>query len=348
MNSEENTAPPKPVHWEDQYPRLGLAIDLTMVGLVVINLGWIIFDSLFEFEGVQSMLAFVFGDAFVTWYEVQIHDWFFAYDLIFVAIFLTELLAQWIYAARHKIYSHWAAYPFIHWYDVLGCIPVGSFRSLRILRIFAVLVRLQRRGIIDYTQWSLYQLFNRWYQIVLEELSDRIAVKILEGVQLELREGADLERKVIERVIMPRKQLLIDSISEKLAHTSKEIYSETQADIEAYIKQIVGEAIHQNPEISAVEKIPMLGVAVGKLLDHAVTDIVCHSLENAVENMDRPEFKRIVTEVTDAVLDTMSETPEYADAPQGGTVTDALADLVEVIKDEIRIQRWKTNSPYYL
>lgn len=334
----KNPAPAR--RWSDRLENIGLAIDLFMVTLVVINLCWIIFDSLFAFEGVQTLLAHSAGDGFVAWYDTTIHDWFFFYDLGFVAIFVTELLISWGHAIRKGTYSHWAAYPFVHWYDVLGCIPVGSLRALRILRVIGILVRLQRMGFIDYTQWSLFQLFHRWYNIVLEELSDRIAVKILEGVQEELHQGDNLERKIVEQVILPRKQLLVDSLTDRIAVISKEIYADAKPDLEAYIRNIVGEAIHANMEISAIEKVPVLGQTVGKLLDHAVTDIVCLSIENAVAHMNRPQFHRLVTEITDAVLNGLAD-PQ---TESGGAITDAIADVLDVVKDEIRIQRWK-NTP---
>lgn len=320
--------------------RVGLVIDISMVILVIINLLWIVFDSLFDFEGVQSLLTWSIGAGFVSWYDEHVHQWFFAYDLCFVAIFLTELLASWAYAVRHKTYSHWMAYPFIHWYDVLGCIPVGSLRALRVLRLIAVLIRLQKMGVINYTQWSIYQLFQSWYNIGLEELSDRIAVKILEGVQKELYEGDQLERKVIEQVVLPRKEMLVDSLSDKMAATTKDIYADAKTDLEKYIKQIVGTAMHENTEIALIEKLPMFGQGIGKLLDHAVTDIVCRSIENAVDNLDRPQFKRIVSEVADALLDTASQD----DKQPTGVVTDAIADLLEVVKSEIRVQRWKNEQ----
>lgn len=332
----ENPAPAQ--GWRNRLEKIGLIIDLLMVTLVIINLSWIIFDSLFAFAGVQTLLAKAFGEGFVSWYGREIHDWFFFYDLGFVAIFVTELLMSWGYAIRNRTYSHWAAYPFVHWYDVLGCIPVGSLRALRILRVIGILVRLQRMGVIDYTQWPLFRMFHRWYDIALEELSDRIAVKILEGVQAELHQGDDLERKIVEQVLLPRKQLLIDSLTDRLDTITRDIYGDAKSEIETYIKNIVGEAIHSNMEISTIEKVPMLGQAVGKLLEHAVTDIVCQTLENAVDHMNRPQFHRVVSEVTGAILDGMAE----PDAVAGGAITDAIADVLEVVKDEIRIQRWKS------
>ena len=52
-------------------------------------------------------------------------------------------------AIRKQTYPRWYFYPFLHWYDLLGCIPIGSFRMLRLLRLISLTIRLQKMGIID-------------------------------------------------------------------------------------------------------------------------------------------------------------------------------------------------------
>lgn len=324
--------------WEDRQPRLVLALDLTMLSLVVINLAWIVFDSLFAFEGVQQLLSMMLGEATVQWYDSHIHDWFFLYDLGFVSIFVTELLIRWGIAIKNRTYSHWLVYPLLHWYDVLGCIPVGELRWLRILRIAAVLVRLQKLGVIDYRQWGLYQLFARWYNIVIEELSDRITIKILEGVQLEIESGEGLERKVMERVVVPRKALLVEVISERMAKLIGQLYAGSREELEQYIRNAVSQAMHENREIRTLEAMPMLGPAVSALVHHTVNDIVCRSIANAVEGMQSEEFRELVADITDAVLANANQ-PETSGPNE---INAALVDLIEVIKDEVRVQRWKT------
>ena len=230
--------------WEDRFPKLGLWVDLSMLSLVIINLSWIILDSLFGFAGVQAVLTSLLGSAPVAWYDSHIHAWFFLYDLGFVAIFITELLARWAYAIHQKTYSHWLVYPLLHWYDVLGCIPIGELRWLRVLRIVAVIVRLQKMGVIDYRQWSVYQLFARWFNIFIEELSDLIAIKILEGVQIEIGSGEGLEKKVIARVVVPRKDLLVEVITQRVARLIGNIYAGSREDLEDYIKSAVSQAMH--------------------------------------------------------------------------------------------------------
>lgn len=330
----------EPTTWENRLPRLGLAIDLIMLSLVIVNLTWIIFDSLFSFQGVQTLLITLIGEAGVAWYDENIHAWFFLYDLVFVSIFVAELLARWAFAIYEKTYSHWAVYPILHWYDVLGCIPIGELRWLRVLRIIAVLLRLQKLGVIDYRKWGLYRLFARWYNIGMEELSDRIAIKILEGVQLEIDSGEGLDRKVMQRVVVPRKELLVEVISERLAGMIGDVYAGSKQDLESYIKTAVSQAMHKNPEIRTVEAVPMLGTAVGKIVHHTVNDIVCRSIGNAVNGMQGPEFRALVADITEAVIGTVNKQRPKGDKE----INAALVDLIEVIKDEVRVQRWKQDD----
>ncbi|MGQ0333200.1 5'-methylthioadenosine/S-adenosylhomocysteine nucleosidase [Halomonas elongata] len=79
-----------------------------------------------------------------------------------------------------------------------------------------LLHRLQRMGLIDVHRWYLYSVIAKYYGILLEELTDRIAIRMLDNVQQELRAGDGLSAPVIERVVEPRKQALIREISQRL------------------------------------------------------------------------------------------------------------------------------------
>ncbi|MDG4870709.1 hypothetical protein P8631_22160, partial [Guyparkeria sp. 1SP6A2] len=81
-----------------------------------------------------------------------------------------------------------------------GFIPVGGFRLLRILRVVSLLHRLHRLGLITVTQWPLYRFFAKYYDILLEELSDRIALRLLGNVQQQITSSDSLSERVIERV----------------------------------------------------------------------------------------------------------------------------------------------------
>ncbi len=161
---------------------VGFVIDLLMIALVILNLGLILFDWLFQVPPVQGFLADM-TPAFHAFYRDTIHSNFLFYDLCFVAVYLTEFVIRWIVAIARSTYHRWFFYPFAHWYDLLGCIPVGSFRWLRILRVVGLVMRLQRMGIIDLSQTWLGQTILKYYGIVVEEVSDRVVINVLSGAQ---------------------------------------------------------------------------------------------------------------------------------------------------------------------
>ena len=93
-------------------------VDFTMLALLIINLA-IIFDSIYSFAAIQTLMA-DHTPALKDLYH-PIHERFIFYDLIFVAIFLGEFFLRWGYSIKANVYDRWYFYPFIHWYDPVGC-----------------------------------------------------------------------------------------------------------------------------------------------------------------------------------------------------------------------------------
>ena len=158
-------------------------IDFLMLALLIINLLWIIFDWCFAVDFIQEGIKNNIGWLYASY--LPIHKNFVLYDMVFIVIFLTEFTVRWIRSIYLKIYHRWYFYPFIHWYDLIGLIPVASARALRFLRVFSIIYRLQKYQIIDLTQNRVFKFIQFYYDVVLEELSDRIVVKVLAGTQEE-------------------------------------------------------------------------------------------------------------------------------------------------------------------
>jgi hypothetical protein len=98
-----------------------IILDLLMLALLIINLIWLLFDGLFATQAFKSVLASISPDL-VTGYA-PVHENFVLYDLAFVVVFLTEFCVRWIASVMRKTYVRWYFFPFIHWYDLIGCIP---------------------------------------------------------------------------------------------------------------------------------------------------------------------------------------------------------------------------------
>src|SRR5690606_19121017 len=194
---------------------LGSLVDLALIGLILLNLGLVLFDWLFRIPAVQDLLHML-SPAFFSFYRDTVHATFLEIDLWFVAVFLTEFVIRWGFAIGRRTYHRWFFYPFAHWYDLLGCIPVGSFRWLRILRVVSLTYRLQRAGLIDLSNTVAWQFAEKYYNVVVEEISDRVVINVLNDVQQQIKQGNPAANRIQSEVLKPRARQLVDYIAARV------------------------------------------------------------------------------------------------------------------------------------
>lgn len=313
-----------------------LLVDLVMVGLILLNISWIIFDSAYSIPELNHFLRVVLGERLVDWYGQELNPHFYTYDLIFVGIFATEFLLRWAWSVWTREHGHWLAYPVFHWYDVLGCIPLGELRLLRLLRLFAIGVRLQKLGVINMRQWWIYQRIKRLYDIVMEEISDRVVIQVLGGMQRELRDGGGIEQQIINEVVRPRQQRLVTSLGQRISSVAVESYQANREALESYITSNVSDAVRSNREVRTIDKMPVIGGAVTGLLDHAITDIVCAVIEGVVTDLSGEEFSKLFDAIANSALESLFD--DHVD-PNHELAT-AVIDLLDVVKTQVAKRHW--------
>ncbi len=305
-----------------------------IVLLVCLNLGLILFDSLFIVPPINQ----AFTSALPTLhqrYETAIHQHFQLIDLGFVAVFVLDVLLGWTVALFERRYARWYYYPFAHWYDVLGCIPLTGFRWLRVLRVGSLLVRLQRLGLIDMRRWALFGLLHRYYSLLLEELSDRVMVKLFSRMQQEIGASDDLSRRLLEEVVRPRKQRLLNDLSRRLHGMLENGYRDNRGDIEGYVGGLIHQALANNPEVSRLRRLPM-GDRVADTLDEALADIAARLLQGAADGLQGPQFQRLARRLADECF----EAWVYQDADTDLALEEVLVDVIEVLKQQVLDRRW--------
>jgi hypothetical protein len=313
-----------------------ILVDLAMVGLIVVNLLWLVFDTLFSSASVQSFLALLFPD-FTHYYRETVHSNFVAYDMIFVSIFIAELLIRWMVAIYKKTYYKWFFYPFVHWYDVLGCIPVGSFRWLRLLRVFSILYRLQKYEIIDLSNSFPIRFVKKYFNILIEEASDRVVINVLNGVQDEVKMGNPMASRVMKEVLMPQKEVIIEWLAGRVNEITETFYPPRREQLRDYIDTIVSESISQDAKVATLEKMPVVGRPIVDVIESTVSDIVFNVLDRLVQDIGHEDTDLLVKELADMIIEQViqpSQTLNDAGA-------DVVVDVIEVIKDEVEVQKWK-------
>lgn len=317
---------------------LGVAVDLVMLALILANLALIIFDWMFLNASFQHVLQ-QYVPAFYVWYDTTIHAHFFYIDLAFVSVFLLEIGVRWGLAIWRQTYHRWFFYPFIHWYDVLGCIPISSFRFLRVLRVFAIVPKIQRTGLIDLKDTYVYQSYLKYRDILIEEITDRVTVKILDGIQDGVRQGNPITERIVRDVIQPQQEALATAFAHRVqeaAATSYEPYRET---FRAYVDDRVQEAVDQNQEIGIIGQIPGVGRPIRSLLQGAISDITFHVVDDVLHDVAAMDNDQLIAEITERSSDALVR-GKY-DERLNAILQEIVVDSLELIKEHVQIQQWK-------
>ena len=197
-------------------------VDLIMLFLLGINILLFIFHWIYGYYRVELIMEKNFPEIHEVLYLVYLE--FPLLDLVFLSIFIAEFIIRWTIAIIMKTYHKWFFYPFIHWYDLLGCIPFGSFRFLRILRFVALTYRLQRLEVLDFRDTYLYGQYRKIRSMLLEEISDRVVVHVLNGVKYELQQGLPITDRILNEVILPHNSDLVNWLASRLQSVTERSY----------------------------------------------------------------------------------------------------------------------------
>lgn len=318
---------------------LGFVVDVAMILLVVINLGWIVFDWVFAIGAVQDLFQRQ-TPAFFDFYKHRIHDNFLYYDLMFVAVYLTEFSIRWIIAIARGTHHRWFFFPFIHWYDLLGCIPVAGLRWLRVLRVVSLLLRLQRMGVIDMRDTWLGQTAIKYYRILIEELSDRVVINVLDGVQRQVGSGNPLVHRIEDEVLAPRKQELVDYLAVRIGNAARDAHGEYRADLGRYLSQLTDEALVRTDAGRRLAAIPVAGPRALALLGEAVREVGTALADQLVEDLNNPAYRPALDRLLgDLVSQAGGDREELNTLVQQTTL-----DIIEQIKAAVRVQQWKLDE----
>ncbi|MEX0813023.1 MAG: hypothetical protein WD048_12465 [Chitinophagales bacterium] len=336
----------KKIDWSDLRQRRGilkLADDIFMLLAVVLNLMFITFDWHFNFRFFQNFLNNI-SPAFFEFYRDEIHPNFLLYDLIFVVIFVSELLISWGFAIKNKIYSRWWFYPLIHWYDVLGCIPLGVFRWLRIFRVLSMLLRLHKMGVIDLRENILYKNAYSLYKAFTDRITDKVLINLVSGIQREVTKESSPESKgsPLAEAVRPDQEQLAKLLSERIQRTAKNNYESYKDEIKLRIDTVVKDGFEQSEEMKKIEQIPLVGKQITQTLSVSLSDITYQLIDSMFKQVTAEDTGKLIEDSIHTTLDSaLTEDQKEAiqedkrDEELNRIIRNILGRVLERIKNDI-------------
>lgn len=236
--------------------KLFLIYDIFMVFIITFNL-FCLGANLFLMSNIGAWFfqSIQLLDV-LNFYRTHLHPWVVTTEAWFIIFLIAELIIRWGIAIVQRHHQRWFFFPFIHWYEVLAIIP--HLRFLRLFRAGIIAYRLHEMG-YKVVPTSLQKKGQFYYSVVMEELSDRIVINVLDGIKNEL-ETSSSHKIIIHDLVEHHRTLFATALADILQDT---LSTELQAQrhlIAQNVGSIVNQAIEDTPELTQLLRlIPLVG-----------------------------------------------------------------------------------------
>ena len=216
---------------------------------------------------------------------------------------------------------------------------MGSFRFLRILRVISIVYRLHKYNVIDVTQTRIYQFFNFYYEAFMEELSDRVVIKVLSGMQDEIRRGSPLFERIQHDILYPRRAMIADWISQRVAEATEEGYVPRRGALRSYLEDRVDQALKQNVELSRLRYLPVVGSTIQETLEEAVGDIVASVIHQLLDDLASTRNHGFIEDIVNAFLPERG--PGAGEYEHNEALMHLINEVLDAVKKQVRVKHWR-------
>ena len=256
---------------------------------------------------------------------------FWKIDLPFLILFWIEFVVRWFLAIRRRTYARWFFFPIFYWYDLLSLIPVMSLRPLRLLRLISIYMRLRTSELSRIGQDVVTRTVAYFSNIITEEVSDRVAVRILEEVGEEVLDGT--HTRITRAVVEPRRE----EIEEVLANQIRAVLTdeETLDNFRQLLRLNLENAVEESESLRAVP----LPRFVVKPIVHTVGDVILDTaLETVHATFASEEGQKALQTVAGSILEELFYGPALVELE--GLIKDITMQVIDHLQEVVKVKKW--------
>ncbi|MBE0406993.1 hypothetical protein EI161_08775 [Psychrobacter sp. FME5] len=320
--------------------RLKLTYHIVMIIAISIDLLVISTDAILMSNFSSNVAGWLSISDALSWYQTTLHDPLRTAGGFFTIFLILELLLRWAIAIKQKIYYRWFFFPFVHWYEVLGCFP--QLRALRLFRAVNIGRRLYQLGYQVLPQPWINRI-QFYIDLLLEELSDRVILTTIHNFRQQLTNPETHKSFIESTIARNRKEIeaaLLSVLRAELAPKLQELTTATGGGniLASEMGNAIEEGLANTPELRRyLRMIPIAGSLIESQLQH-----VGHNIgENVVYALNK---RLLDPELLDSLMVAIA-----SGVAQINTDNTALDTLISSIIDDsltefeaqVKVQQWK-------
>ncbi len=266
----------------------------------------------------------------------ELTDYFWLIDLPFLTLFWIEFLARWRLAIKREDYASWFFFPIVNWYDVLGLIPIAYFRVFRLLRVVSMYMRLRRSELSVVGQDVFSRTVAYFSNIITEEVSDRVALRILAEFHEEIADGT--HARIVSETVQPRRsdiqRVLVNQIQQTLTNT------QTLDNLRSLLRLNLTTAIEESEALSAV---PLPNAILRPLVRTTGEVILETTLEAVSTTLNSAQGRRAVEDLAGSMLDDLFYGPGLTELES--LTKEISLQVIEHMQEVVAIKKWMLPHP---
>ncbi|MBF7683475.1 preprotein translocase subunit SecA [Acinetobacter sp. B5B] len=316
--------------------KLYLSYDIFMMIIIFVNLFCLIGNAILMSHFAYWFFDLIHHTALINNYKQVLHPWVELTESWFICFLILELLIRWGIAILRHHYSKWFFFPFIHWYEVLAIFP--QLRFLRLLRAGLIIYRLYQLGyrVIPHA-W--YQTIEFYYNVVMEEISDRVVINVLDGIKNEL-DHSHTHKKIIHSLVEHHKDLFAQTMAEMLQENLAVNLQEHHHRICKQMGEIVQTAITNTSEVHHLLRLfPIIGSKIegqaqliAKKLGENLTDSILSQLTQGSPKQPNIIYTEIATKMSNININNQSLEK---------LVESIVYESLESIQKQVKVKQWQ-------
>jgi len=316
--------------------KIALIYDIFMMVVIIINLFCLCANAILMSDFGHWLFDFIRLPDVLQFYKSELRPWVMITEGWFTTFLIIELIVRWFIAIVMRHHARWWFFPFVHWYEILSIIP--QLRFLRLLRAVAIGYNLHSHG-YKVIPASWYRRGNFYYNLLMEELSSRVVLTVLDGIKRELSTSTS-HKQLIDDLVEHHRKLLAVALTDILQESLGKELQAQRFMISKNVGQVVNQAIEDTPELTQLLRlIPIVGgrlerqiQSIGQRLGENITQglIDPFTYNGSQEN---PTFAMI----SDKISQIQIEHNPHIDK----LVESAVFETLEAIQKQVKVKQWQ-------
>lgn len=334
----EQISTPRPKHQRHDTPgwKLYLVYDVFMLGIIVINLLCLCANLFLMSSFGELFFNEIYLPEVLAFYKAELHPWVIKTEGWFILFLIIELSIRWLIAIINKHHQRWFFFPFVHWYEILAIIPY--LRFLRLIRAGVIAYRLHELG-YKVIPDNMMQKILFYYRVLMEEISDRVVVSVIDGIKYEL-DTSSSHKKIIHDLVDHHREIFAQALAEVLQESlAKELKSQ-QKHIADNVGLIVKKAIEDTPQLTQLLRlIPIAGSmiesqiqSIGQRLGENITTGLIQPLSSG--SVEKPNATYLLISEKISHINIHNETLEKL-------IESAVYESLEALRKQVKIKQWQ-------